>query len=106
MNSSLAAVSEELTHIEYWATRQQLLSGKVVVDWLDLNYGPMDPIFGVLLNPTLGQCSAIVKYFSNYFPTCVLYFETQYLEKIMLPSEHHLTVTRMLNLLCDSLTRK
>lgn len=49
-----SALSEELTHTDYWASRQQLLSGKVVADWIDQDYGPLDPFFGVLLNPTLG----------------------------------------------------
>jgi len=47
--------SEELSHNEYWASRQQLLSGKVVADWIDPDYGPLDPVFGILLNPTLGR---------------------------------------------------
>eukprot|EP00794_Sanderia_malayensis_P020205 gene20205-22181_t len=49
------SVSEMLNHREYWATRQQMLSGKVVADWIDPEYGPLDPVFGCLLNPTLGR---------------------------------------------------
>jgi hypothetical protein len=37
-----------LTDDEFWGTRQQLRSGKVVGDML----GGLDPVFGVLLNPT------------------------------------------------------
>lgn len=32
-----------------------MLSGKVIADWIDVTYGPMDPIFGILLNPTTGK---------------------------------------------------
>ena len=40
----------------FWGTRQQLLAGKVIADWLsEDNKPPMDPIFGVLLNPTAGR---------------------------------------------------
>jgi hypothetical protein len=35
-------------HDEFWGTRQQLRSGKVVGDMM----GGLDPVFGVLLNPT------------------------------------------------------
>ncbi|XP_066928844.1 uncharacterized protein [Clytia hemisphaerica] len=45
-------------HDFYWGTRQQMLFGKVIVDWLpehiETKTPPMDPIFGVLLNPTGG----------------------------------------------------
>lgn len=37
-----------LKHDDFWGTRQQLRSGKVVGDML----GGLDPVFGVLLNPT------------------------------------------------------
>lgn len=37
-----------LNHDDFWGTRQQLRSGKVVGDML----GGLDPVFGVLLNPT------------------------------------------------------
>jgi len=47
--------SEECNHEGYWGTRQQLLAGKVIADWLDVNNGPIDAIFGVLLNPTAGR---------------------------------------------------
>ncbi|XP_057289977.1 uncharacterized protein LOC130612648 [Hydractinia symbiolongicarpus] len=48
--------SEELSHNKtYWGSRQQLLSGKVIADWVDSFGGPMDPVFGVLLNPTSGR---------------------------------------------------
>ncbi|XP_031556044.1 uncharacterized protein LOC116292829 [Actinia tenebrosa] len=36
---------------DYWGTRQQLRSGKVVADAL----GGLDPVFGALLNPTGGR---------------------------------------------------
>ena len=48
--------SEKLKHKKYWGTRQQLLAGKVICDWLcEDDKPPMDPIFGVLLNPTAGE---------------------------------------------------
>ncbi|XP_057290028.1 uncharacterized protein LOC130612692 [Hydractinia symbiolongicarpus] len=47
-------LSGVLTEDKYWGCRQQLLSGKVIADWVDTTAGPMDPIFGVLLNPTAG----------------------------------------------------
>lgn len=47
--------SEVLGNRIYWGTRQQMLSGKVIADWIDVTYGPMDPIFGILLNPTTGR---------------------------------------------------
>ena len=48
--------SEELEHCDYWGSHQQLLSGKVICDWLcEEDVLPMDPIFGVLLNPTAGK---------------------------------------------------
>ena len=53
--------SEELKekHSYYWGTRQQMLFGKVICDWLACLHGKspeeaMDPIFGTLLNPTGG----------------------------------------------------
>jgi len=39
----------------YWGTRQQLLAGKVIGDWVDRENGPLDPVFGVMLNPTAGR---------------------------------------------------
>uniref|UniRef100_A0A7M5XMM5 Uncharacterized protein n=2 Tax=Clytia hemisphaerica TaxID=252671 RepID=A0A7M5XMM5_9CNID len=49
----------EQKHSYYWGTRQQLLFGKVVADWLPEHIksktSPMDPIFGTLLNPTGGR---------------------------------------------------
>ena len=44
-------------HSFYWGTRQQLLFGKVICDWLatqNNEKASMDPIFGTLLNPTGG----------------------------------------------------
>jgi len=54
--------SQPLEHKGYWGTRQQMLAGKVICDWLesfdkdDDDDEPMDPIYGVLLNPTSGRC--------------------------------------------------
>ena len=42
-------------HFQYWGSWQQLMSGKVIADWIDRNSEPMDPIFGVLLHPTTGR---------------------------------------------------
>jgi len=43
-------------HSFYWGTRQQMLFGKVICDWLaEHKNAPMDPIFGTLLNPTGGR---------------------------------------------------
>jgi len=47
-------LSESLNTQEYWGTWQQMLCGKVIADWLDPDYVPLDPIFGILLNPTGG----------------------------------------------------
>lgn len=47
-------ISEKCEHQKYWGTRQQLLAGKVIADWLETKYGCLDPIFGVLMNPTAG----------------------------------------------------
>ena len=48
--------SQELKdHKGYWGSRQQLLSGKVISDWVDKENGPLDPIFGALLQPTTGR---------------------------------------------------
>ena len=47
--------SEILYTSEYWGTRQQLLAGKVIGDWVDRENGPLDPIFGVILQPTAGN---------------------------------------------------
>ncbi|XP_057304186.1 uncharacterized protein LOC130641407 [Hydractinia symbiolongicarpus] len=49
--------SESLSDDSYWGTRQQLLGGKIIADWVDASYGggPLDPIFGVMLNPTVGK---------------------------------------------------
>jgi len=47
--------SPVLQTTEYWGTRQQLRAGKVIADWIDPLYGPLDPIFGVLLCPTAGE---------------------------------------------------
>ena len=51
----IIGVSEELRHIDYWGQRQQLLAGKVIADFVDPDYGPMDPVFGVLLSPVAGK---------------------------------------------------
>ena len=48
--------SQRLQHRKYWGSRQQLLAGKVISDWIDPEGGPMDPIFGVILQPTAGIC--------------------------------------------------
>ena len=32
-----------------------MLSGKVIADWIDHKNGPLDPIFGILLQPTTGR---------------------------------------------------
>ncbi|XP_057295352.1 uncharacterized protein LOC130623840 [Hydractinia symbiolongicarpus] len=48
-------VSEKCETDSYWGTRQQLLAGKVIADWVDQDNGPLDPIYGVLLNPTAGR---------------------------------------------------
>ncbi|XP_057304611.1 uncharacterized protein LOC130641704 [Hydractinia symbiolongicarpus] len=48
-------ISEKCEHQKYWGTRQQLLAGKVIADWLETKYGCLDPIFGVLMNPTAGR---------------------------------------------------
>ncbi|XP_066911020.1 uncharacterized protein [Clytia hemisphaerica] len=46
-------------NILYWGTRQQMLFGKVLCDWInrdkETEMETMDPIFGVLLNPTGGR---------------------------------------------------
>ena len=50
-------LSEALETKTYWGSRQQLLAGKVIADWVDCKNGPLDPIFGVLLQPTAGTFS-------------------------------------------------
>ena len=40
--------------MEYWGTRQQLLAGKIIADFIDSTDGPLDPVFGVLLCPVAG----------------------------------------------------
>lgn len=47
--------SEVLETNTYWGCRQQMLAGKVIADWVDRENGPLDPIFGVLLQPTAGR---------------------------------------------------
>lgn len=47
--------SEKMNTKKYWGTRQQLLAGKVIADWVDVEGGPLDPIFGVLLQPNAGR---------------------------------------------------
>ncbi|XP_065654386.1 uncharacterized protein LOC124814843 [Hydra vulgaris] len=46
---------EPLLDKSYWGSRQQLLSGKVIADFVAEHYGSLDPVFGVLLNPTTGR---------------------------------------------------
>ncbi|XP_066936890.1 uncharacterized protein [Clytia hemisphaerica] len=56
-------LSEE--HDHYWGTRQQMMCGKTIADWLEkrekkaknstYDADSFDPIFGVLLNPTGGR---------------------------------------------------
>nr|XP_047138865.1 uncharacterized protein LOC124814843 [Hydra vulgaris] len=46
---------EPLLDKSYWGSRQQLLSGKVIADFVAEHYGFLDPVFGVLLNPTTGR---------------------------------------------------
>lgn len=48
-------LSDQLNHSNYWGTRQQLLAGKIIADYIDPDYGPLDPIFGVLLCPVAGE---------------------------------------------------
>ena len=55
---SIIVPSQELYTEEYWGTRQQLLAGKVIGDWVDKKNGPLDAIFGVLLQPTAGNGSS------------------------------------------------
>ncbi|XP_065673451.1 uncharacterized protein LOC101236484 isoform X4 [Hydra vulgaris] len=43
--------SDRLNHSDYWGSRQQLLAGKVISDFVGEDYGPLDPVFGVLLCP-------------------------------------------------------
>ncbi|XP_047134510.1 uncharacterized protein LOC124812239 [Hydra vulgaris] len=44
-----------LNHNGYWGSLQQLLSGKVIADFVAEDYGTLNPVFGVLLNPTTGR---------------------------------------------------
>ena len=47
-----------LEHSSYWGSRQQLMAGKVIADWVDRENGALDPVFGILLQPTAGKlCS-------------------------------------------------
>ena len=55
--------SEKLHTKKFWGTRQQLLSGKVIVDWLETEIS-IDPIFGVLLCPCGGKI-IITAYFNR-----------------------------------------
>ena len=53
---TFSGFSQEIkTHNDFWGSRQQLLSGKVIADWIDPTNGPLDPVFGVLLQPTTGR---------------------------------------------------
>ncbi|XP_065673450.1 uncharacterized protein LOC101236484 isoform X1 [Hydra vulgaris] len=47
--------SDRLNHSDYWGSRQQLLAGKVISDFVGEDYGPLDPVFGVLLCPVAGR---------------------------------------------------
>nr|XP_047144665.1 uncharacterized protein LOC101239989 isoform X2 [Hydra vulgaris] len=44
--------TDVLNHTDYWGSLQQIMSGKVIADFVAEDYGPIDPVFGVLLNPT------------------------------------------------------
>ncbi|XP_066919944.1 uncharacterized protein [Clytia hemisphaerica] len=48
-------LSEVLKNEDFWGTRQQLLCGKVISDWIDTDHLPIDPIFGALLCPCGGR---------------------------------------------------
>ena len=49
-------ISDVLTHKYFWGTRQQLLCGKVIADWVDTDRNTaLDPIFGALLCPCGGK---------------------------------------------------
>ena len=52
----LSEKSQFLGTADYWGTRQQLLCGKVIADWVnpDCN-SSLDPIFGALLCPCGGK---------------------------------------------------
>ncbi|XP_065670455.1 uncharacterized protein LOC101239809 isoform X5 [Hydra vulgaris] len=47
--------TDVLSHSDYWGSTQQLLSGKVIADFVAGEYGTLNPVFGVLLNPTTGR---------------------------------------------------
>ena len=47
--------SQACEHEGFWGSRQQLLAGKVIADYVDPDGVPLDPIFGVLLQPTAGS---------------------------------------------------
>ncbi|XP_004205568.3 uncharacterized protein LOC101239809 isoform X2 [Hydra vulgaris] len=47
--------TDVLNHSDYWGSSQQLLSGKVIADFVAGEYGTLHPVFGVLLNPTTGR---------------------------------------------------
>ena len=51
----IIVLSEALGTVGFWGTWQQMLCGKVIADWLDPSQVALDPIFGVLLNPTGGN---------------------------------------------------
>jgi len=48
-------ISEALHHDAYWGSHQQMLAGKVIADFIDADYGALDPVFGVLLSPVAGR---------------------------------------------------
>ncbi|XP_012554498.2 uncharacterized protein LOC100205034 isoform X1 [Hydra vulgaris] len=52
---SRSGETDILNHNDYWGSLQQIISGKVIADFVAEDYGPLDPIFGVLLNPTTGR---------------------------------------------------
>ena len=67
----LLELSEVLSdeHAFYWGTRQQLMFGKVISDWIEglkkddghgHGSGAMDPIFGTLFNPTGGEIALLI----------------------------------------------
>ena len=43
------------------------MSGKVIADWIDRKNGPLDPIFGVLLNPSAGRVGKGDSCFLHHF---------------------------------------
>ena len=56
---SISVASQRLDHKKFWGSRQQMLAGKVIADWIDPEGGNLDPIFGVILQPTGGRITSI-----------------------------------------------